>query len=112
MKRIILGLLIGAFSTGVVMAEPPYVEVYYIDMPKSDCFKRAEASMKEAGFLLKKSTWAGYDRVAFKDDYKAVVSCVEDKKVAVIIVAGPVYKTADQYASTIKENFKYWIKKE
>jgi hypothetical protein len=99
-------------STGIAIAEPPYVEVYYIDMPEADCFERAEASMKEAGFALKEGTWEGYDRVAFKDDYKAVVSCFKEKQVTVIIVAGPVYKTADQYASVIKDNFKYWLKKE
>lgn len=93
-------------------AEPPYLEMYYIDAPEEHCLERAEASLTEAGFTMKKGTWEGYDRVGSKDDYKAAVSCVQPKNVVAIVVAGPVYKSVNEHALAIRENFKHWFKVE
>lgn len=93
-------------------AEPPYLEMYYIDSPEEHCLERAEASLTETGFKMKKGTWEGYDRVGSMGDYKAAVSCVQPKNVVAIVVAGPVYKTVNEHALAIRENFKHWFKVE
>ena len=68
------------------------------------CLARAEAAIVDTGFgAIERAEQSRYGTMR---DYTAVVRCIMDKAVVLIIVSGPARQTADRGAAAVFENFE------
>ncbi len=76
-----------------------------VTMGRQACLRRAEASLREAGFTENFEIAGNYIAYGDQGEYTAAIECITDKGVVTFVVAGPRGDQCTVYRKELVSNF-------